>query len=805
MHLAVFCGGPSAERGISLNSARSVMDHLAAAGFTITPVYCDLQKNFYRLSPSQLYSNTPSDFDFKLHTAAEKLDADALKKLCQSVDLVFPAIHGSFGEDGELQSMLEQWNVPFVGSGSQACRRMFDKSVANSLLSESGFPTLPHYLLRQEDMHERQLEELQTFFDVNDCSQVVVKPVAGGSSIGVANARSPQEAIDKAQFIYQRQIDRVAMVEPFCEGQEFTVLVLDGESGPVALVPSEIDLGGGDSPIFGYRHKYLPTNHVTYYCPPRFNDEVIATIRRKAEKLFAFFGMRDFARLDGWHLQDGRIIFSDFNPISGMEQNSFLFQQASRLGFTHAGVLQQAVNSAARRAGLTHKLPKALSLPTERKKVFVLFGGSTAERQVSLMSGTNVWLKLTHSDYYAPEPYLLIDDQTVWRLPYSHTLHHTVEEIRHHCDHAAATAQRLDAYISPIRTALGLKPWPSIERIQPEAMTMADFCHRAIAEDAFVFLGLHGGMGEDGTMQAVLDNAGLAYNGSGPQASRVCMDKWQTGELMKQLAADGISSLQKTVLSRDAWPTLLADVKAVWTKLCTELNSKDLLVKPRGDGCSAGVARLRDADELKVYLATLVAGGVYLPPHSLHGQSEVIELPMAVQDLLVEPYIITDKIAVRGNALTHDQKLGWIELTVGVLENLGRYHALSPSITVTDGNVLSLEEKFQGGTGINLTPPPASIISADKTGVIRRKVEKAAAALGIEGYARLDVFFNTVSDQIVIIEANSLPALTASTVLFHQGLAEIPPLLPRALLETIIQNGLDRSTNSTTHIVTCQS
>ena len=220
-------------------------------------------------------------------------------------------------------------------------------------------------------------------------------------------------------------------------------------------------------------------------------------------------------------------------------------------------------------------------------------------------------------------------------------------------------------------------------------------------------------------------------------------------------------------------------------------------MKPRGDGCSAGVARLRDADELKVYLETLVAGGVFLPPHSLTGQSEVIELPITVQDLLVEPYIVTDQIVVVGHDLKHTQRLGWIELTVGVLERGGKYHALSPSITVSEGHVLSLEEKFQGGTGINLTPPPASIISIEKTAIIRRKVERAASVLGIEGYARLDVFFNVVSDQVIIIEANSLPALTPSTVLFHQGLAEQPPVFPMALLEQLILNGTARA--STRH------
>src|SRR5579883_852394 len=110
------CGGPSAERGISLNSARSLLDHLSGDGIEIVPVYVDPELRFHRLSPAQLYSNTPSDFDFKLHSAAAPLDEAGLIALLRGADLVFPCIHGAYGEDGTLQGFLEAHGIPFVGS-----------------------------------------------------------------------------------------------------------------------------------------------------------------------------------------------------------------------------------------------------------------------------------------------------------------------------------------------------------------------------------------------------------------------------------------------------------------------------------------------------------------------------------------------------------------------------------------------------------------------------------------------------------------------------------------------------------------
>lgn len=106
LRLAVLCGGPSPERGISLNSACSVCDHLEGNDIEIVPVYFDLQAKPYLLSRGQLYSNTPSDFDFKLHTSAEPLSEASFQALLRSVDLTFPVMHGKFGEDGGIQSIL---------------------------------------------------------------------------------------------------------------------------------------------------------------------------------------------------------------------------------------------------------------------------------------------------------------------------------------------------------------------------------------------------------------------------------------------------------------------------------------------------------------------------------------------------------------------------------------------------------------------------------------------------------------------------------------------------------------------------
>ena len=121
---------------------------------------------------------------------------------------------------------------------------------------------------------------------------------------------------------------------------------------PVSIMPTEIELDYTDHQIFDYRKKYLATRAVTYHCPPRFNSVLVERIQIHAAQLFSLFGMRDFGRFDGWILDNGETFFSDFNPVSGMEQNSFLFMQAARIGMTHRDVLTYVVKNACRRHGI---------------------------------------------------------------------------------------------------------------------------------------------------------------------------------------------------------------------------------------------------------------------------------------------------------------------------------------------------------------------------------------------------------------------------------------------------------------------
>jgi D-alanine--D-alanine ligase len=782
--VALLCGGPSPERGISLNSARSVCDHLSGSDVDVVPFYFDYACQPYQVSRAQLYSNTPSDFDFKLSYSARPLSMDGLKRELKKVDLAFPLIHGAFGDDGQLIGLLEKWGVRTVGPSSSACSQAWHKIRARQRLATEGFYTLPAlHFKKGQKLNQQNISQ----FLIRECKgKAVVKPAQGGSSIGVHVVGSAQEAMQAINALFKGRYFKEVLVEPFCSGVEFTTVVLQNRFGQaVSLLPIDIEANYQKGEILDYRRKYLASNQVAYHIPPRFSAEVTDSIRSQAEQIFSLFGFYDFLRIDGWVLDGGEILFSDINPISGMEQNSFFFIGCSQLGMSHQDAVRFLVRSACRRHGLEWKESSERSNGSNKRRVHVLFGGTTAERQVSLMSGTNVWLKLRRSKRYEPIPFLLDNDHKVWRLPYHFTLRHTVEEIQELCSKQLEVEHKLNSMLLPVARQLALRPGEATEPfLRTRSMSLKEF----IKSSPAIFNTVHGGIGENGIIQGMCEEAGVVYNGCGAAASQLCMDKYETGRVISNLKNRGVTSAPKKLFAFNEIAEIgKSEWGDVWSRLLKVLGSKTVIVKPRGDGCSAGIVRLFTSDDFKRYCAFVLHRDQVIPPNTLTDQVALVEMPSERVDYLIcEPFIESDRVSVFDNQLEWKRVSDIIEVTVGVLGFKGKLRAMNPSITVASGNILSLEEKFQGGTGVNITPPPPKFVSPSVCAKVKKAIEIAGNALGIEGYARIDAFINRLTGEVMVIEANTLPGLTGSTVFYHQGLAEKVPLYPTELLEKIM-------------------
>jgi D-alanine-D-alanine ligase-like ATP-grasp enzyme len=468
-----------------------------------------------------------------------------------------------------------------------------------------------------------------------------------------------------------------------------------------------------------------------------------------------------------------------------MEQNSFLFQQASRIGMSHSDLLHYVLKNSCKRQNIQYEgKPKEIK-DDKKKEVSVLFGGSTSERQVSLMSGTNVWLKLRKSNTYNPKPYLLDFEENVWELPYTLILNHTVEEIIENAKNAGKNEKRIGNLAKIVRDELLLKEEDcTAPFFLPKKMTFQEFINKS----KFVFLGLHGGSGEDGSIQKILKQKGVLFNGSDDKVSKLCMDKYATGDFIRNLNIEGISiTSQKILKFRDI--KNFVKTSDLWESLTKELDTKTLIVKPKNDGCSTGIAHLYTSEDLESYMKYMIRCESSIPAGVLTNQDTILEMPEGMsKEVLFEKFVETDSIKVKNGKLKYKRTSGLVEVTVGVLEENRKIYALNPSITVAEGEVLSLEEKFQGGTGINITPPPKEIVSEKALNRARVLISELATKIGIKGYARIDAFMDVKTGELLVIEVNTLPGLTPSTVLYHQGLAESPQVFPRELLEKIIKS-----------------
>jgi D-alanine--D-alanine ligase len=782
--VGIICGGPSRERGISLNSARSAVDHMGNRNVKAKVFYINQNLNFFSIDKKQLYSNTPSDFDFKLAYSNDRnlSESDFIEKL-KETNIVFPLVHGKYGEDGTLQSLLENSAIPFLGSSSESCRLGFDKRNASSILSKNGFYIFPSINLRKNIEENEKI--IERFFDLNGLRKAVVKPSDGGSSIGVHCVYSSEEAIEKMKLLFS-QGDSSVVVEPFCVGREFSIIVIQNlDSGqPVALMPTEIEMNYENYQIFDYRRKYLPTAQTRFYTPARFRDEDVKKIRLYSEEIFTLMNFRDVVRIDGWLLNDRRIWFSDINIVPGMEQNSFVFQQASRIGMTHGDFIRHLLESACHRYGIDY--PDGTAENKVKRRVNVIFGGSNAERQVSLMSGTNIWLKLLKSEKYFPVPYILDKNGDVWHLPYAYTLNHTVEEIYENVLDAEINSLKTQELANSIGKELGLDEY-TVEL--PIKYSFEEFMKITREENAFVFLGLHGGIGEDGTIQRELYERRIKYNGSDERSSSLCMDKYATAIAINNLEDSTLRALPKVkFMLNDFIDYSLEDYRNFWEKVEKELDTNSFIVKPCRDGSSAGVVKICSIEDFRGYLALLKEKVPFIPKNTFKDQTSIIEMPSNnSQCFLLETFIEVDTLSVRDNKIVRTENEGWLELTVGVIEQNGVYHSFNPSIAVAENKILTIEEKFQGGTGINITPPPPEIVDGKFIEIIKANVENSSKVLGIKNYGRLDIFANTKTQKVLLIEANTLPALTPSTVIFHQALEEKESLSPENFLEKIIE------------------
>ena len=787
----------------------------------------------------------------------KKVSAEQLKDL---IDIAFLCLHGPYGEDGKLQGLLEYYKIPYTGSGILSSAIGIDKSIQKQLMVNAGFNSPAYFTIDRKEYINGNCKQAFLQAKEKIKFPLVVKPANQGSSIGVSillkeDEPAFMEAIEKALFtkwvdaavwntlndderfefvrtlsdiregigmpckigneiiydpnelsaFFTRELktkeglvvesldgESTVLVEAFIEGREFSCIVLEDESGKaIALPPTEIKKG---KELFDYRSKYLPglSRKIT---PIDLPAAQIHQIRTDCEKLFYRLHFDVYARIDGFINKEGKIFLNDPNTTSGMMPSSFFFHQAAEIGLNpsqfltfiiHASLTKRIKQS--KGAGLYEDIMERLEQLIHKDKhavnnktrVAVILGGYSSERHISVESGRNVYEKLSSSAKYTPLPIFLTgsnEQHLLYQIPINILLKDNADDIKEKIEHYAIhpVVQEIMAACKHIT-----EKYSSADTLaKPTLLSYDELAKKADA----VFIALHGRPGEDGSVQEKLEAYGLPYNGSGKASSEITINKYITNEILKQ---NGMLVAEHILVQEEDWSKDKSSIE----KTIADKIKYPFIAKPVDDGCSSAVKKIKTFAEFEAF-ATLI----FRTAEELDTQASALLHIKPKEEFPRKQVILVEELIAKKGALH------FLEITGGMLTHYDdkgevAYEVFEASEALSEGDVLSLEEKFLAGQGQNITPARYARNDVDRQKIseqVKEELKKAARALRVTGYCRIDAFvriFENCRCEVIFIEVNSLPGMTPATCIFHQ--AAINQYKPYDFIDKILDFGFER-------------
>jgi D-alanine-D-alanine ligase len=299
LNITVMLGGPSAEREVSLRSGDAVVKALRSLGHTV-------------------HELDPRDNSWTLPAAT---------------DVVFLALHGTYGEDGTVQRRLDELGALYTGCDAESSRVAFDKVLTKKRCLAAGVPTARFTVMTAPN----------TAWPAGWQPPIVLKPVRQGSSVGLQFVE--RVADWGAALAEAMKFDSEVLVEEKILGREATVGILGGEALPVVEVRPKTG-------AYDYRNKYTP-GCTEYFCPADFDSATTRRIQAASLGAFNAIGGRDYARVDVMVRTDGSPVVLEVNTLPGMTETSLLPKAAAAAGLSYAELCRRMVDLALKRKAAT--------------------------------------------------------------------------------------------------------------------------------------------------------------------------------------------------------------------------------------------------------------------------------------------------------------------------------------------------------------------------------------------------------------------------------------------------------------------
>jgi D-alanine-D-alanine ligase len=356
--LGVIYGGRSGEHEISVRSARAVIEAVDPEKYEVIPVAITREGRW--LSPAESASMLPESARLRLsnHTGREDEGGTALVvdpsqggllrqegagAGDQRLDVVFPVLHGTYGEDGTIQGLLEMAGIPYVGCGVLASSTGMDKVTMKTLFRHAGLPVCKYDWFLRRDW-EAKPSEIRERVEREIGYPCFVKPANLGSSVGVSRA-DDEETLVKAVNLAVRY-DRRIIVEEGLDAREIECAVI-GNDEPEASLPGEYVVHDEQARFLDYTEKYSSTGHVEFVVPAPIPKRLSRRIQELAVRAFKAVDGAGFARVDFFLRRDNnRLIVNELNTIPGLTDVSGFPQMWDASGVPFTQVIDRLVELA---------------------------------------------------------------------------------------------------------------------------------------------------------------------------------------------------------------------------------------------------------------------------------------------------------------------------------------------------------------------------------------------------------------------------------------------------------------------------
>lgn len=361
IRVAVVFGGRSSEHAISCVTAGSVLQAIDREKYDVIPIgiatdgrwvlEADDPSRHRITGPGQLPSVDGERASVSLARTAEGTElvvseAAAPPRALGDVDVVFPLLHGPWGEDGTIQGLLEMSDVRYVGSGVLASAVCMDKAFMKIALQAAGLPVMPGITITAREWADQAVSVHQRCEELG--YPLFVKPARGGSSIGIAKAHGRDELAAAVEGALAH--DPKVLIEVSAEGaREIECGVLEGLDGSVDVsVPAEIRITG-DHEFYDFEAKYLPEEATQLDVPAVLDEETRLRMQGLAADAFRAAGCEGLARVDFFLMPDGALVVNELNTMPGFTPLSMFPQMWAATGVPYADLVDRLLTLALNR------------------------------------------------------------------------------------------------------------------------------------------------------------------------------------------------------------------------------------------------------------------------------------------------------------------------------------------------------------------------------------------------------------------------------------------------------------------------